>query len=57
MKGEISEEKYHAEQEKGNALVSFIGKGGIELMNLNQKPFTCYGKIAFCLLRMDYKKL
>ena len=37
--GEISLEEYHKEREKGDALVSYIGMGGIELVDYSRAPF------------------
>ena len=36
--GEITDAEYNREARRGNALVSFIGKGGIEHMDISQKP-------------------
>ena len=36
---EIDERQYHVEALRGEALISFIGKGGIELMDINHSPF------------------
>lgn len=36
---EISERDYQSELAKGEALISFIGMGGIEMMDINNAPF------------------
>jgi len=36
---EISERQYNSEAAKGEALISFIGIGGIEIMDINHSPF------------------
>ena len=36
---EINESKYQAEAARGEALISFIGMGGIEVMDLSNTPF------------------
>lgn len=36
--GEITSSQYEAEKSKGEALISYIGMGGIDLMDLNDKP-------------------
>jgi len=38
--GQISEEKYRSEsEERGEALVSFLGVGGLEVIDRNEIPF------------------
>lgn len=37
--GEISEAEYRAEAEKGEALISYIGMGGIDMIDMNSQPF------------------
>ena len=36
--GKISEEKYKSELESGEALISFIGMGGLIMMDVNEEP-------------------
>ena len=36
---EISRSQYQAQADKGDALISFIGMGGIEVMDINRLPF------------------
>lgn len=38
--GRISEEEYLVESEKAEALISYIGMGGLELIDQNEVPFT-----------------
>lgn len=42
--GEISPEEYSQENEKGDALVSYIGMGGVDLMDCNKAPFVLQGQ-------------
>lgn len=37
--GKIDQEKYNKEEPKAEALISFLGLGGISRMEINQKPF------------------
>lgn len=37
--GQITREKYECELHKGEALISFLGLGGISHMEINQRPF------------------
>jgi len=39
QENEISDNQYETEAAKGEALISFIGMGGIELMDINHAPF------------------
>jgi len=39
QENEISESQYIAETAKGEALISYIGMGGIEIMDINHSPF------------------
>jgi len=39
LKGTISEQEYQQETVRGNALVSFLGMGGVELIDINSSPF------------------
>ena len=41
---EISEDQYQAEAVKGESLISFIGMGGIEVMDINHSPFKLLSK-------------
>jgi protein phosphatase len=36
---QIDQAQYDAESRKGGALISFIGMGGVEIMDINEKPF------------------
>ena len=42
--GEISEEKYEKEMEHGEALISYLGIGNLQLMDINIQPFSLQGK-------------
>ena len=35
----IDQNSYEAESRKGEALISFIGMGGVDIMDINEKPF------------------
>ena len=37
--GEMTKSTYEAEKSKGDALISYLGVGGIEFMDRNEKPF------------------
>ena len=39
LENEINENQYQAEAVKGESLISFIGMGGIEVMDINHSPF------------------
>lgn len=41
--GKMSYEEYEIERKKGEALISYIGMGGIDLMDANSQPFRLIG--------------
>lgn len=50
LKGEVTEEEYIEEQGKFEALVSYVGMGGLEMVDINKTPFVLeYGdRILLC---------
>ena len=49
QEGEIDENQYLSVADKGQALISFIGMGGIQLIDINHKPFKLYPKDTILL--------
>lgn len=56
--GEISEERFKAETENGEALLSYIGKGGIDLFDLTRTGFKlCTGDVVLIMSDGLYKAI
>jgi len=56
--GKISEEKYMREAESGEALISYIGMGGLTMMDISEEPLTLLvGDILFICTDGVYRSI